>query len=131
MSNTTNQPLKTRLDYLEAQFDPGSGPFVYKDGKEMLDNSGIHFIEKLCPCPGSSSTLCPCEPTFMLFDPKNDGDVYFTNGFNNIPVPIIPTTIAGLDRYIVPFDQFTDEIGNFHVKIYKNNNSISLLSSET
>lgn len=128
MSNITNTPPKTRLDYLRQQYDPSSGPFLSESGIQELDNSGITFNTKLCPCITNPKKLCPCNSVFMLFDPKNDGDVLFTNGFTNAPVTIIPTTVNGLDRYIVPFDQFTDGGENFHVKIYKNIHNISLLS---
>jgi|GEM_PF-4119810 len=132
MTNNTNSVPKTRLDYLKAQFDPNSGPFLSLNGIEQLDNSGIIFSPKLCPCTHDPKHLCPCDESFMLFDPKNDGDVHFTNGFTNIPVLIIPTTVKGLDRYIVPFDQFSDqEEGQYHVRIYKNNHSISLQSPGT
>ena len=122
------EPPKTRLDYLRDQFDPSSGPFLDPAGIAELDNSGIQFNETLCPCPNDPSQLCPCDSIFMLYDPKMDGDVTFANGFSNIPVIITPTTVNGLDRYIVPFDQFSDGNEMYHVKIHKNGKSISLKS---
>jgi len=123
-------PPNTRLDYLREQYDPEAGPFLSQDGIIELNNSGIHFVEGLCPCTDNPGKLCPCSLIFMLYDPKTDGDVTFANGFTGIPVTITPTTVNELDRYIVPFDQFSNGNELYYVKIYKNGKSISLKSPE-